>query len=115
MIPFEWLIIIKSNDFLAILKNSKKKLKNIKFSPQLDFHMKNILSCRIDYLKFKDGETVRNTWVIRAMCSTITKLFLSLSLYIYIERDRDSKTNILLGARSPSVILLKKYQMIFKF
>jgi hypothetical protein len=37
MTPFEWLIIIKSNYFLAILKNNKKNLKNIKFSPKLDF------------------------------------------------------------------------------
>jgi hypothetical protein len=27
MTPFEWLIIIKSSDFLAILKNSKKNSK----------------------------------------------------------------------------------------
>jgi hypothetical protein len=60
MTPFEWLVIIKSSDFLAILKNSKKILKNIKFSLQLDFHMKNILTGHIDYLKFEDGETVHD-------------------------------------------------------
>jgi hypothetical protein len=54
MTPFEWLIIIKSSDFLAILKNSKKILKNIKFDLQLDFHMKNILTDRIDYFNFED-------------------------------------------------------------
>jgi hypothetical protein len=79
MTPFEWLIIIKSSDFLAILKNSKKILKNIKFDPQLDFHMKNILTGQIDYLNFEDGETVHSTWTIRATRSTIAKL----SLYIY--------------------------------
>jgi hypothetical protein len=30
MTYFEWLIIIKSSDFLAILKNSKKKSKKYK-------------------------------------------------------------------------------------
>jgi hypothetical protein len=50
MTPFEWLIIIKLSDFLAILKNIKKILKNIKFGSKLDFHMKNILTGRIDYL-----------------------------------------------------------------
>jgi hypothetical protein len=61
MILFEWLIIIKSSDFLAILKNNNKILKNIKFSHQLDFHMKNILTGRIDTLSFKDRKTVHNT------------------------------------------------------
>jgi hypothetical protein len=64
MIPFEWLIIIKSSDFLGILKNNKKILKNIKFGPQLDFHMKNILAGQIDYLNFEDEETIRSTRAI---------------------------------------------------
>jgi hypothetical protein len=54
--------------------------KNIKFNLQLDFHMKNILSGRINHLKFKDEETVRSTHIICATHSTIA----SLSLYIYI-------------------------------
>jgi hypothetical protein len=78
MTPFEWLITIKSIDFLAILKNSKKILKNIKFGLKLNFHMKNILTDRIDYLNFEDGETVYSTWVIHTTRSTVAKL----SLYI---------------------------------
>jgi hypothetical protein len=77
MTHFEWFIIIKSSDFLAILKN-------IKFGHQLDFHMKNILTGQIDYLNFKDGKTVRNTRVIRATHSTIVKLSLYLYIYIYL-------------------------------
>jgi hypothetical protein len=42
--------------FLAILKNSKKILKNIKSDLQIDFHMKSILTGRIDHLNFKDEE-----------------------------------------------------------
>jgi hypothetical protein len=42
------------SDFLAILKN-------IKFDPQLGFHMKNILTSQIDHLNFKDGETNHST------------------------------------------------------
>jgi hypothetical protein len=78
MTPFEWFIIIKLSDFLSILKNSKKSLKNIKFGPHLDFHMKNILTGRIDYLNFKDGEMIRSTRTIRVTSNTVTKL----SLYI---------------------------------
>jgi hypothetical protein len=37
--------------------------------------MKNILTDRIDYLNFEDGETVRSTHIIRNQ---------TLSLYIYI-------------------------------
>jgi hypothetical protein len=48
------LIVIKSSDFLTILKNSKKIIKNIIFFPQLNFHMKNILIGRIDHLSFED-------------------------------------------------------------
>jgi hypothetical protein len=81
MTPFEWLIIIKSSDFLDILKNSKKVLKNIKFGPRLDFHIKNILIGRIDYLNFEDGETVCSTRAIRVMRSTVAEL------YIYRERE----------------------------
>jgi hypothetical protein len=33
MTPFEWLKFIKSSDFLAILKNNKKILKNINLVP----------------------------------------------------------------------------------
>jgi hypothetical protein len=80
MTTFEWIIIIKSSDFLVILKNSKKILNNIKFGPQLDFHMKNILIGRIDYLNYKDGETVHSIRAIRATRSTVAKI--SLSLYI---------------------------------
>jgi hypothetical protein len=76
MIPFEWLIIIKSSDFLVILKNSKIILKNIKFGPQLDFDMKNILTGRIDYLNFEDREIVRSIPDIRIMRNTVVKLFL---------------------------------------
>jgi hypothetical protein len=54
--------------FLAILKN-------IKFSLQLDFYMKNILTGRINYLNFKDEKTVHSTQIIRAMRITIAKLF----------------------------------------
>jgi hypothetical protein len=53
--------------FLAILKNSKKNPKNIKFGLPLDFHMKNILTGRIDHLNFEDRETVRST---QAICAT---------------------------------------------
>jgi hypothetical protein len=77
MTSFEWLIIIKSSNFLAIFKNSKKIQKNTKFNPQLEFHMKNILTSRIDYLNFEDGETVRSTWVICATRRTV-------AIYIYI-------------------------------
>jgi hypothetical protein len=74
MIHFEWLIIIKASDFLAILKNSKNIEKSRKLGPQLDFHMKNILTGRINYLNFEDGETVCNTRAIRATRSTVAKL-----------------------------------------
>jgi hypothetical protein len=47
MTYFELFIIIKSSDFLPILKKSKKIIKNIKFDPQLDFHIKNILTSRL--------------------------------------------------------------------
>jgi hypothetical protein len=43
MASFEWLIISKSSDFLTMLKNSQKILKNIKFSLHRDIHMKIIL------------------------------------------------------------------------
>jgi hypothetical protein len=46
--------------------------------------MKNILTGRIDYLNFEDGETFRSTLAIRATRSTVVKLSLSLSLYIYM-------------------------------
>jgi hypothetical protein len=59
--------------FLAILKNSKKILKNIKSDLQIDFHMKNILTGRIDHLNFKDEETVHSTQAIRATRSTVAK------------------------------------------
>jgi hypothetical protein len=36
--------------------------------------MKNILTGRIDYLNFEDGETVRSTRTIRAMRSSVAKL-----------------------------------------
>jgi hypothetical protein len=62
--------------FLAILKNSKKILKNIKSYLELYFHIKNILIGLIDHLNFEDGETVRSTQTIRAMRSTVLKLFL---------------------------------------
>jgi hypothetical protein len=84
MTPFEWIIIIKSSDFLAILKNSKNILKNIIFGPQLDFYMKNILTDRIDYLNFEDGETVRSTRAIRATRSTVAKYIYSWSIVISI-------------------------------
>jgi hypothetical protein len=54
--------------FLAILKN-------IKFSLQLDFYMKNILTGRINYLNFKDEKMVHSTQIIRATRITIAKLF----------------------------------------
>jgi hypothetical protein len=76
MTPFEWLIIIKSSDFLVILKNSKIIPKNIKFGPRLDFDMKNILTDRIDYLNCEDGEIVRSIPDIRTMRNTVAKLFL---------------------------------------
>jgi hypothetical protein len=46
-------------------------LKNIKFDPQLNFHMKIILTVRINHLNFEDEETIHSTRVIRAMRSTI--------------------------------------------
>jgi hypothetical protein len=49
--------------------------------------MKNILTGQIDYLNFKNKETVRSTQVIRATHNTVAKLSLSLSLYIYRERE----------------------------
>jgi hypothetical protein len=66
--------------FLSILKNIKKVLKNIKFGLQLDFHMKNILTGRIDHLNFEYGEMIHSTRVIRVTRSTVAKL--SLSIYI---------------------------------
>jgi hypothetical protein len=39
--------------------------------------MKNILTGRIDYLKFEDGETVHSTQVIRATRSTVAKLYIT--------------------------------------
>jgi hypothetical protein len=36
--------------------------------------MKNILTGRIDHLNFEDGETIRNTRVIRATLSNVAKL-----------------------------------------
>jgi hypothetical protein len=62
--------------FLAILKIVKKILKNIKFGLQLDFHMKNILTDRIDHLNFKDGETICSTRVIRVTHNTVAKLYI---------------------------------------
>jgi hypothetical protein len=62
------LIIIKSSDFLAILK---KTLKNIKFGPKLDFHMENILTGQIDHLNFEDEETDHSTRVICTTRSTV--------------------------------------------
>jgi hypothetical protein len=62
--------------FLTILKNSKKSKKKRKFAFQLDFHMKNILTGRIDHLNFEDEETVRSTRVIRTTRSTVAKLLL---------------------------------------
>jgi hypothetical protein len=62
--------------FLAILKNNKKILKNIKFDLQLDFHIKNILTCQINHLNFKDGETIHNTQTIYATYSTVAKLII---------------------------------------
>jgi hypothetical protein len=86
------LIIIKSSDFLAILKNSKKILKNIKFNPQLDFHMKNILTSRIDYLNFKDGKIVRNTQAIRATRSTVAKLYIYINLDFHSAKKWENET-----------------------
>jgi hypothetical protein len=43
--------------------------------------MKNILTGRIDYLNFKDGEMIRSTRDIRATHSIVAKL--SLSIYIW--------------------------------
>jgi hypothetical protein len=63
--------------FLAILKNSKKNPKNIKLDIQLDFHMKNILTSRIDqsdHLNFEDKKNVRNTQTIRTTRSIVVKL-----------------------------------------
>jgi hypothetical protein len=65
------------------LKNSKKKLKNIKFSSQLDFYMQNNFTGRIDNLNFGDGETISSTQTIRVARNTVAEL----SLYIYIERE----------------------------
>jgi hypothetical protein len=59
------------SDFLAILKNSKKFKKKIKFGSQIDFHMKNTFTSRINHLNFEDGKTVRSTWTIRATGSTV--------------------------------------------
>jgi hypothetical protein len=38
--------------------------------------MKNILTGQIDYLNFEDEKTVRNTRIIRAMRSTVAKLYI---------------------------------------
>jgi hypothetical protein len=48
------------SDFLVILKNSKKMLKNIKFDPQLDFQTENTFTGRIDHLNFENGKTIRS-------------------------------------------------------
>jgi hypothetical protein len=44
--------------------------------------MKNILTGRIDYLNFEDGETVCSTRVIRATRSTVAKLYL-ICIYVF--------------------------------
>jgi hypothetical protein len=75
MTYFERLIIIESSNFLAILKNSKKILKNIKFDPKLNFHMKNILTGQIDHLNFENKKIVRSTRTILATRNTIAKLY----------------------------------------
>jgi hypothetical protein len=51
--------------------------------------MKNILTGRIDYLNFKDGETVRSTRTIRTTCSTVAKL-----IYIYNRNIRKGMSKL---------------------
>jgi uncharacterized protein YjaZ len=98
MTHFEWLIIIKSSDFLEFLKNNKNILKNIKFHSQLDFHMKNILTGHINYLNFEDRETVRITQVIRAMRSTVAKLNKKWITQIYQYQTQKREVTIYLGS-----------------
>jgi hypothetical protein len=43
----------------------------MKFGSQLNFHMENILTSRIDHLNFENGEMVRNTRIIHATHSTV--------------------------------------------
>jgi hypothetical protein len=43
----------------------------MKFVPQLDFHMENILTDRINHLNFENDETVRSTRIIRTTCKTV--------------------------------------------
>jgi hypothetical protein len=73
MTPFEWLLIIKSSYFLAILKNSKQNFKKYKIWSPTRFSYENILIGRIDYLNFEDRETVCSTRTIRATRSTVAK------------------------------------------
>jgi hypothetical protein len=62
----------KSNDFLTILKNNKKILKNIKFGQYLYIHMKIILHDWIDHLNFENKKPIHSTKAICAMHDTIT-------------------------------------------
>jgi hypothetical protein len=64
--------------------------------------MKNILTSRIDYLNFEDGETVRSIRTIRATRSTVAKL----SIYI------ESKDTVSLAFVS---LTQKLHQIISEF
>jgi hypothetical protein len=65
----------------------KKKSKNIQFGLHRDIHMKTILYGWIGHLHFKNEEPIHNTWVIRAVHSTIAQL------YIYIYRHTHTHTH----------------------
>jgi hypothetical protein len=72
----------KRSNFLIVLKNSKKILKNVKFSLSLDIHTKIILYGWIDHLHFDNKEPIHSTEVIRAMHSIIAQL------YIYMRKAK---------------------------
>jgi hypothetical protein len=74
MTHFEWPIIIKSSDFLAILKNSKKNCKKYKILLLTRFLYENILTGQIDYLNFENRKTICSTQAIRTTRSIIVKL-----------------------------------------
>jgi hypothetical protein len=75
---FSYYESFKKDNFLTILKNSKKIQKNIKFSLRRYIHINIILYGWIDHLYLNNEEPIHDTRAICVMHSTITQL----SLYI---------------------------------
>ena len=79
-------LFIPKTDFEKSFKNSKKIPKNVKFSLQAHFHMKNTLSTwnrQFEFWKRKNERGVK-----RVFTPQLTIVHLSLSLYIYMSKTR---------------------------